>query len=343
MKYKFGSIVFKIEATDYVNSYFEQEFGKLSTDKKFDIELRIVESDINDKCSTDQFFIDTEFKGNVSYVRCYPYLSKRMQYGSHLPELLQKFMTNKYVTVKEKIYLSFFYQIFYSFLQIKLLENSQSLFHASSVEVEDGGAILLCGKGGVGKSSTTSYLCNNIEGARFLSDDQCMITSAGKVFGNPFTIHIYPYNIDTIKPPADVIWKSILDKIQWEYRRILYGKDKVCRRIPPNKLYKETEDYNSPKEIKAIYFLNRGEAASVFLEEMQKKDFINRMNEVMIQELPYVQSISHCAVTNYLKVKEDQQRVLGALFDNVLVKVINIPENYEGDEVYNLIISQLKE
>ncbi|MEE4258999.1 MAG: hypothetical protein V2I62_04510 [Bacteroidales bacterium] len=126
-----------------------------------------------------------------------------------------------------------------------------SVVHASAID--DDGAILFGGTGGVGKTSLEMELCNSYDKS-FFADDIVVINKKGEAFPNLSYPKIYGYNLYSNNELRKKIFENsgVLNRLHWSIRKSI-NPAIVRRRVNPFELYEKVT--NQPKKIKAFYIL----------------------------------------------------------------------------------------
>lgn len=110
--------------------------------------------------------------------------------------------------------------------------------HASAVHLPGGGALLIGGTGGVGKTTLELELCLERQ-CGFLADDISVVSHEGKVWPNLNFPKIYAYNLENNAALKQRVLPHAmsLDQLQWQWRTRRKGLHRVRRRVSPFKLF----------------------------------------------------------------------------------------------------------
>ena len=176
---------------------------------------------------------------------------------NYIIQNFNKFLDWNYLTKLETLAKDFMYNIFDYLLHLKMLKYGGAFIHASSVE-KDGKAYVFTGWGGTGKTSILIRLVMRDQ-MNFLSDDLSIINSREKsVYLNPKFIQIYPYNVRGDHQLYRKLMgnRSLFDKLNWHWRRIIYGSKGVRRRVSPKELF-GSDRIGSKAEIYKVLFFAR--------------------------------------------------------------------------------------
>lgn len=168
--------------------------------------------------------------------------------GSKIRAMANKWLSYQFTNRKESIG-----YIFHELILIPsaFFFSDLSVVHASAID--DDGAILFGGTGGVGKTSLELELCYR-QGKSFLADDIVVVNDHGVAFPNLSYPKIYGYNLknnNTLKREV-LSGNSIIDKIHWSIRNS-FDPASVRRRVSAVDLYGNVATH--PKKIKAFYLL----------------------------------------------------------------------------------------
>lgn len=192
-----------------------------------------------------------------------------------------------YLSPAETIAKNFIYDLFDYSTQLALLEKGATYIHASAV-AKDGQAVLLAGRGGVGKSA---FMLKSVleQGWCYLSDDLAVIDADAVIWRTPKKMQIYGYN--TVEEPVVrerlLAGRSILDLAAWHARFLLKGGKRVRRRTAADDLFGASHTSKSAPLVRAI-FLERHRSAEVAVKAMSVDEFAYRCATVLVGELsPY--------------------------------------------------------
>ena len=152
---------------------------------------------------------------------------------------LKKLNNKQYHSISERIA-----QIVYELVLVPSIyfDNSKFLLHSSAFKRQDGGAILIGGTGGVGKTSIEIELCMN-RGYTFIADDISVIDDDGYVWPNLSFPKIYAYNLKNNHKLKSLIFKQrpLHDKLAWKFKLLFSGAAGVRRTISPVEAYTDYE------------------------------------------------------------------------------------------------------
>jgi hypothetical protein len=210
----------------------------------------------------------------------------KMMAGERMPAIIQRMMTKRFVTASEQLYLHVLYGAVIWMLFLVGMRDRKVILHASGYR-SNGGAVLLSGPGGVGKTSLSGWLLRN-EHRQFVADDYVVATINGQLYPNPMHIHVYPYNhagID-IEHVLDSQAIGPLNHLHWKTRRLLLGRKGVCRRISPEALHGcQSDQSEAAVDIDTIVMLSRAKGAPPTTEVGTAQQFAEEHLRVLKHEM----------------------------------------------------------
>lgn len=114
---------------------------------------------------------------------------------------------------------------------------SQFLLHATALQRPGGGALLIGGTGGVGKTSSELLLCLE-HNYGFISDDIAVINVEGMVAPNLAYPKLYAYNLKDSEHLRRLVLhsRSLADRIHWHVSTV-FSRPSLRRRMNPADLY----------------------------------------------------------------------------------------------------------
>jgi hypothetical protein len=138
--------------------------------------------------------------------------------------------------------------------------------HAAGFVAPAGGAILVGGTGGVGKSSLALELCRR-RGFAFLADDIALVSSDGRAWPNLAYPKVYAYNVIGNAELRRTILtdRSAVDRLHWRYRT-MRAPGTVSRRVAPARLYDRVAADGAP--VSAYWMLAREVGGSLEVQEL---------------------------------------------------------------------------
>lgn len=157
------------------------------------------------------------------------------------------------------------------------------LMHASAFSLPDGGAVLVGGTGGVGKTTLGIDLCMR-HGAGFLADDIAVLDLEGAVHPNLAYPKIYAYNVvgDGELHHRMFADSSLGDRAHWAATRMRGGLGWGRRRRSPAQLYPNVE--TKPTTLRKYVLLVRDHGQSVRAETLSAAGAASLSTSVMATE-----------------------------------------------------------
>jgi len=196
--------------------------------------------------------------------------------GSALRAIANKWFSYQYTNRKESIGF-----IFHELVLIPsaFFFQDLSVVHASAID--DNGAILFGGTGGVGKTSLELELCNSHHKS-FFADDIVVVNNKGEAFPNLSYPKIYGYNlVNNEKLRKKIISQAgILDKIHWQTRKTI-DPAIVRRRINPVELYDQGS--KQPAKLKAFYILVKDGTIKQIEKRKIQKEEASKLNKLVLE------------------------------------------------------------
>lgn len=258
-------IVESTEECGFVPQYFSLSgsvrFNANSFSKKTNKYIYIIKNLFSQDDPTEVTIIDKENVGIMEGIN-------RAKYGK----------VEAYWKCKSYMNYSFFWMVLALVLQKK-----NKVFLHSSIAIINGQAIVFCGTGGCGKTSTLFEMLEKEE-ALYLAEDFGIIDQNGLAYFNPKTVTMYASDVKYgQKDLVSYIERmSGRDNIIWKIDCAL-GKN-PRRKINPKELLGATRIGNSAK-VGLVVFLIREERNDTVCEELNKEDLIYRMTEATYREL----------------------------------------------------------
>lgn len=181
-----------------------------------------------------------------------------------------------------------------------------ALIHSAGL-VHKGGAVLLGGKGGVGKTSLSIKLCSDLN-YRFLNDDIAVIDENGLVYPNLAFPKIYGYNLINNQLLQKKIFQDRKwdDMLVWNLKRMIFGSAKVRRKISPLTLF---EDYQKqPAALTAYIILKRVNSSRIKMKTIAASEAAEITLQIINSEFAYF--IEHLKIQQKLCRKHNLQPLI---------------------------------
>ena len=302
---RFGSETFDVYADWRIAKLFEREFPDPRSDRSPSVVFRIhrtdcvpsVDSEVTESLgpqashtqshvsfSNRRCTFEMEFSHPLE-VDVHLLRTKKMAIVHALPSWMQRMMTRKFVTADEQEYGYLIYSAVLWVLFLSGLRSSRLFLHASGFARRNS-RVLLCGTGGVGKTSLSKYLLS-LPDAKFLSDDIVTVSADGKVYANSMFIHWYPYNEGgRIRVGRHGYGgPQVLERMHWLARRSLFGPKGVCRRVSPFHVHGCDVAEAGGLPLTDIIWLDRDGTDRATLSEVDVREFAEAHLEVLRGEL----------------------------------------------------------
>jgi len=164
---------------------------------------------------------------------CNPRMTLRKYLAKAIPKWLFRFLNPLGASYWELQAGYLLYHIVLKEIQIALLKNNASFIHAAGLSNNFGNAVLICGRGGIGKTTTATYFVSRGPW-KIIADDFVIVSHEGKMYGSHLPAHIYGYHIPIINQLGlreNKLFKGCLDKLQWNIYSVLKSPSWVVRRI----------------------------------------------------------------------------------------------------------------
>jgi hypothetical protein len=257
--------------------------------------------------------------------------------GSKIRALANKWFSYQFTNRKESIGF-----IFHELVLIPsaFFFQDLSVVHASAID--DDGAILFGGTGGVGKTSLELELCNHHKKS-FFADDIVVVNNKGETFPNLSYPKIYGYNLVNNEDLRKKIFSQagFFDKIHWQTRKSI-DPAIVRRRMNPIELYGRVS--NQPKKLKTFYILAKdGNVKQVEIHAITKENAaqLNKLvleteyqifyKHVLWDEFNSLIASSDPKLSYMILTKRIEQNFLSALA-NAATYVVKIPLKINHNE-----------
>jgi hypothetical protein len=186
------------------------------------------------------------------------------------------FLSPSFITDQERLASNIIYDFVNPFLQLMLIENKGTFVHASCVSDEKG-AFLIPALGGVGKTTLSSEFVLE-KGFKFVADDLTILRDK-KCHTNLTHLFVYPYN----KKLVSNVKLSFFDKLKWNFYRMLKVPPLRLRRSPLVVYGKENVS-QTPKKIKNIFFLEKGNFKSLNSSKIDYNLIHSKMKNILLDE-----------------------------------------------------------
>lgn len=193
------------------------------------------------------------------------------------------------------------YTVIEPFLFVNLFRYSFNILHASGV-CYNNGVKIFTGKGGTGKTAISTAVLAETN-AKYLGDEYILLnteTKTAKLY--PKKIMVYHHNIAGYGYDIEsklINRNDIFDKSNWILRSHILGRNKVRRRILPEKLYSEDKICRSG-ELSELFILDRDNYKSLKISEISPEnsaqfciDIMKFEQKTILKELDIISRIDN--------------------------------------------------
>lgn len=355
-KYKIGNLIFTLDGSDPVLNYLKNELSPISILNNAESHIdfyfnyntpnKIIDGIYVPPIICSDREIIVEWGGLHYYltkVEDKLFISIRSKLISDKNSLYNQYLRFKnwnFLAPGEILAKNFMYDIFDFITQIKNVEINQSYIHASVVNKKDK-AVAFIAWGGIGK--TTALLKLILEhGWKYLSDDLCIINKDGVVFRSPKKMQIYAYNIKGQDKLKNILLKNrtIIDKINWYYKKFRRGEKGVRRRVSAEELF-VPEAISANAKLTDAFLMERAEIDSFQENYLSPKELAKKAAIIVINEINPFFHLSNAVysvqdesiIPRCEELKKNTERILLQAFSSVNLKLIKIPVNANPDEL----------
>jgi hypothetical protein len=216
------------------------------------------------------------------------------------------------------------YHIILKTIHLVLITKRKTLIHSAALSNNNNEAIIIAGKGGIGKTITSAYFYAK-GGWKIIADDFVVVAEDCWVSDTYLPAHLYGYHQQyfiKLGISENTIFKNRLDKFHWKLYSILWSQGGVLRRFPlPDKV----RNFNAAKikffflvhvsdeEIKNPVFMeiNAPEAAKECVEYTFAELNYNLNNKFEEKLLQQNKQLSIDIIQNALKNVKCYQLIIG--------------------------------
>ena len=268
-------------------------YQKLESDRKADIVLNIVDRIPEYEIKLVNPSIHKEI--HLGFIASYPKydvavrkIDSKIMFDLALEKIknpfikyLKKLNNMQYEAIDERVGHVFFESVL---IPAAYFDINKFIIHSSAFQHRKGGAVLVGGTGGVGKTSLEIELCMN-RGYSFISDDLAVIDKNGNIYPNLSFPKIYGYNIKNNKKLKNEIFKdrTFSDRLAWNLRSSLLGDANVRRKISPKDVYKNYVTENS--KVKKYFILFRENREDIKIERVRPDTATDMSLKILQSEL----------------------------------------------------------
>lgn len=257
---------------------------------------------------------------------CRPRTTLKKYFAKALPKTLFRFINPLGASYWELQTGYFLYHIVIKQIQDLLLQNGASFIHAAGLSNSSKDAVIICGSGGIGKTTTAANFVSKSKGHwKIIAEDFVIVSEEGKIYGSHLPAHIYGYHLSIMEQLGlqKDFFKDWLDRLQWNIYSIFKSPSGVVRRV------------TLPKNILAF----DGTIKICFVVEVVMSEEAN--DELYIQPITYKEA-AHLALNytlnemkhgNWLNESELLQtalKIISTAFRDAVCYKVRISENKKG-------------
>jgi len=264
---------------------------------------------------------------------CNPRMTPKKYLARALPKWLFRFFNPLGASYWELQAGYLLYHIVLKVIQSALLKNEASFVHAAGLSNSFGNAVLICGRGGVGKTTTAAYFCSKGHWT-IIADDFVILSQDGIVYGSHLPAHIYGYHMPILEQlglQVDKLFKDWLDKLHWNIYSTLKSPAEVVRRVTL------PEHLMSPNGIIKMCFIV--ESARFDYKEAS-------VQSITQEEAAYLALQYTLSEIQGIFVAEEQQRAVDIIcraFRKAMCYRIIVPQSYKGSALARIIWEKVAE
>jgi len=255
--------------------------------------------------------------GNQIWV-CKPHFTTKKRLIKELPRLILKFLNPLFASYWELQAGYLLYHIVLKILYRSLLANRATFVHAAGIADSFGNAVLICGKGGIGKTTTAVYFVSR-GNWKIIADDFVVVTEGGDIYDSHLPAHIYGYHKDVFEQIGLKVQKLLkegwLDILHWNIYCI-FRPSKVVRRVSLPRNIKVQDD----SKLKVCFIV----------------EVVPSVNKISIQRLNYedASQLSIKYTLSEIGVKENMCeaiKVMSTALRDAICYKLTIGENNKND------------
>lgn len=231
-------------------------------------------------------------------------------------------------------------------MALRMASRGLSALHAAGAAFDGNGFVFPACKG-VGKTSTLIYSAE--KGASYLSNEKCIISRDGCVYGFPSDIHLYYYNANndylSTRLPYSAKLRLLLNRLTYE---LSLGYASFPLQVEPSRLFNEIEN---EVLISSLILLTKTDKSDLgIIEHVDKKQLIGKLVSISVFDMSYLFNLFE----KWLYVSPEIDLVSqfrNRLNDNLAVALekipcfeVEIPRTYDAStylEIYALMRKQL--
>lgn len=269
---------------------------------------------------------------------CKPCMPMKKWVAKMLPTFLMRFLNSLGASYWELQAGYFLYHFIINELENVLIANSCSLVHAAAFSDSLGTGILVCGSGGIGKTTTAAHFVSE-RSWKIIADDFVVLSKEGEAYDSHLPAHLYGYHsliLNQLGLKENVFFNNWIDKLHWKIYN-LFGVSKVVRRVALPKTIKLLHDRIKFCFIVEIVDNNNTEYS---IELISPFEAAIAASEYTIAEL-LNSKVFFKTDEDFINNKGVIVKVLNEALLDVSCYKLKIPLNKTGYELANLILEQV--
>jgi hypothetical protein len=268
--------------------------------------------------------------------------------GRIVPEWMHRLRELNHLAPDELRAKNFLYGVFDYITHIAQLPLGQSYIHASSIE-RDGEGVVLIAWAGVGKTTAVLRLVAE-HGFNFLSDDLALVDDRGELWRTPKRLQIYGHNVTGEDSLQRLLLggRSFLDRAGWEWRLMRHGPSGVRRRVSAELLFGASAVKRSAP-LTRIYCLERGDCRDFEVHPLSTAEMSRRAAEMVLHEIQPFDLLSRAVhvsqrapvIPTAASVASRTRTVLARAFRGVPAWLVRIPLSATAGELSRHLLQLL--
>jgi hypothetical protein len=339
MKCKIGSVEFTFKGQQKMAHLICKEFEGSSTKTDFGISIDIqsvedltrVEDDFR-KREKGKFY-DTGYAAIVSLekLKITTYVDKAIFSGG-FKERFAKLRDWNFLTPSEIVAKNLIYDLIEPVAHDLMMENKMGFIHASAYS-KGNSCALVTSEGGMGK--TALCLIAQEKGYGYLNDDLSLIDSKGNCYHHPKNLQIYGYNVKESPSLKGKLFKDkgALDKLQFNFRNLIYGPKKVRRRVPAKVLF---NNIIQNARISKIFFLTRGQKLKI--RNMEKDRFVKAELGIIRNEfMDYIKVLEKKDKGNLNALLKATEELYSSLYESTECLEVMVPVPFDLKRLFSYL------
>lgn len=356
--YQIGNLVFAFSGEDNVLPYLRKElesvelkkakppavhfkFGKVTKDLPGGVHVSpVICTETEVICASSGFLYRITIENDVLTVaiqsmaigrkrKMFPMMSKALDWNFLLPY--------------EQLAKNFMYDVFDYLTQIRNVDAGQTYMHASSFARDDR-AVAVVAWGGIGKTTSMLKLVTE-DNWKFLSDDLGIVDQNGFLYRSPKKMQIYAYNLQGQTALKKILFKgrSMVDVLNWQYRKARFGVKKVRRRVSAEELFKDKVGVSA--KLTDALFIVRAAVTDFETHPLSVEELAHKAAHTVMSEIdPYhkivsaIYSVQHqCIIPPYETLFNSTKDMLEKAFSFTSPLLIKIPLSASPEQLADFL------